>query len=211
MPFATDRDILALEPTAFRDLIWVSQTLLTGQLDVAGTAAEMTPDSSDLIASDVQAGAVIVAQGVALEIVSVDGATECTVSLLRASRSGPALPAPKFNGVAAYIATFLPQLELAHRMALRCAGIDPDALPGHTPTITNPGAFVTLEALGALHLIWAAAGAASGDQSPANRRAETYRRRWNDERQRVVAEIDLDGDGHADVSRRLNAVVLCRT
>jgi hypothetical protein len=110
--------------------------------------------------------------------------------------------------------TFRPQLEMTHRMVLRMAGIDPDAAPGPgvltEAAVTNPGALRRLEALGALHLLWAAAGAMLPDKSPANERARMYRARFDAERQRVAVEIDLDADARPDATRRLNAMMLVR-
>lgn len=214
MAFATDRDVLALEPHAYRDLVFVGQVVQSGVASTTGNALEMADFSVDFFQARVAPGHVLMAQGLPLEVISVDGSNEATVSLLRPTADGPIIEPPKLTGAAAYVMTLGPQLELAHRSVLRMAGIDPDAAPGQgaltAAAVTNPGAMRRLEALGALHLAWAAAGATQGDDAPANERAAWYRRRFADERSRAAVEIDLDADGRPDVLRRLNATVLMR-
>jgi len=101
-------------------------------------------------------------------------------------------------------------------------GIDPDEPappidPGADPILTeaailNPGAFVRLECLGALHLIYTAA-AAPGDGGWAHSlwtRAQYYRELFSQERRHLAARLDLDGDGAADATRPLNVVQFVR-
>ena len=88
-------------------------------------------------------------------------------------------------------------------------GIGVDDSPGE-PDITNPGAFARFEAFGALHLIWSSASASSGPDSPLGMLGEEYRRRFERERQRVAARIDLDGDGVPDATRRPNVLRFIR-
>ncbi|MFG0260543.1 MAG: hypothetical protein ACF8LK_09355 [Phycisphaerales bacterium JB041] len=40
--FATDRDLLVLEPSLVRDIGWVGQRLARGSGDIAGTTLTMT-------------------------------------------------------------------------------------------------------------------------------------------------------------------------
>ena len=77
--------------------------------------------------------------------------------------------------------------------------------------VVNPRALARLEALGALHLIHAGASAGQEPDSPAARRAELYRLRFAAERGAVVAKLDTDGDGVADVTRRPACRAWCVT
>ena len=68
--------------------------------------------------------------------------------------------------------------------------------------VLNPAALSRLEALGALHVIYAGASAGQGSDSPAALRAAMYRDRFAAERGSVIVKLDTDGDGVADTARR---------
>lgn len=76
--------------------------------------------------------------------------------------------------------------------------------------MTNPRGLWLVEALAALHQIYAAAAALSVEGSPAYARAEHYRARLAAERQRAAARLDTDGDGLADATRYLNTLPFVR-
>ena len=85
---------------------------------------------------------------------------------------------------------------------------DPDGLGD--ASVTNPGALVVLESLGALHLIYASAGAPGRGGEAFLDRAKSYQQRFSVQRGQVVALIDLDGDGIAETRRHPNSFVLTR-
>jgi len=76
--------------------------------------------------------------------------------------------------------------------------------------VKNPWDFVRVEVYGTLHHIYSAAGSALQFDHPMNQRAAMYRQLFRDERLRIVAQIDLDGDGQPDVLRRMNMGQLVR-
>src|SRR5207302_1998463 len=99
--------------------------------------------------------------------------TTLTLSRLRPDEAAPNSPPMPASNVEFWVATFAPQLAMVHRQVLRMLGFEPQGavIPG-APTeagITNPQALARLEVLGALHLIYTAAGAAAPDSAPANR------------------------------------------
>lgn len=211
MSFAVDRDLLVFEPALFRDAAFAAQTRVqTADAAIAGTA--LTSAAADFVASDVNAGAVALVAGVPLEVVARLSATQLTVSRLRESTAAaPVAPAP-VSGATLSIITFAPQIRVMHDMLLRTVGVDPDD-PAASPSqadITNPGAFIRAEALGALHLIFAAAAPIAGDDSPLWVKAELYRNRFAAERRRLIAGVDLDGDGQPDAVRRPSVIQLTR-
>ncbi|CAG0953108.1 hypothetical protein PHYC_00308 [Phycisphaerales bacterium] len=211
--FTTDRDLLVFEPHLFRDLAWAGQTLISGTANYAGSVLELTGDQS-LEDQSVAAGHVITVDGVSYEIMEVLGATELWVSVVRASHDDPVIPAVKMIDRPAYVSTFAPQIAIAHRQVLRLVGVEPDlVLPGQ-PTeasIKNPRELARLEALAALHLIYSAAAAASGQDSPLAQRAAMYLERFRAESTRVAALLDLNNDGIPDSTRRPCATYLTRT
>lgn len=217
---ASDRDLLGYEPNLFRDVAWIGQRLVKGTCTISGTTMTMLTQDVTLEAAGVTAGAVAVVDGTAYEVIARLTATTATVSRVRGSSSEPVLPPSPATNVAVVVATMRPQIAMIERQVLRMAGLEPGVSPGtaELPTegnIVGPERLNRLVALGALHVIYAAAaapgepGAIGVSGSPIGR-AEMYRRRFAEERARVVVELDLDGDGVVDATRRLNMLQLTR-
>ncbi len=212
MAFATDRDLPAIEPNVFRDLAWLGQRLISGVGDVSGTTLTLTSFDHDFVNANIDSGAVVLIAGVAHEVLSRTDATNTEVSKIRGSKADPAIPPDAGVGLEILVYTFAPQLEMVHREVLRLAGIEPadeQASPGKAD-IVNPEALIPLEAFGALHLAYSAGGALSGRDSHLASRAAMYMGLVGRERARVKVELDLDHDGVADTTRRLNVVQLLR-
>lgn len=209
--FALDRDLLVLEPALLRDVAWAGQRLIDSTATVAATT--LTINTGSLETAGVEQGHVVLFDGLALEVIARLSPTQATVSLVRPRRDGATIPPPPGVDRTARIYTFAPQIELAHRRVLGMIGIDPDGTPilfapaVTEAAVTNPGALVRLEALGALHLIYAGAPGTGADP---NARAALYRQRSEAERARVTVHLDLDNDGAADATRRLGAFVMVR-
>jgi hypothetical protein len=212
--FATDKDLLLLEPTLFRDVAWTGQRLVTGLVQIASGVLKFQSSDVRITDAGVGPGCIAVVGLTPYEIVEVINDTDATISKVRAGSDDPLIPMADIEtDVPAIIATFAPQTAIVHRQVLRMLGIEPEhAAPGApTPSdITNPRALARLEALGALHLIYSAAGALSPADSPANQRAELYRRRFSEERSRCRVEIDTNGDGLPDATRTLNVIQFVR-
>lgn len=204
--FATDRDLLVHEPGLLGSVAWTGQRLVSGTGDVAGTTLTMTSQDNGLIAQGVGAGSVVSIGGAGHEVVSVASEASATISRLRAAEDGPLIAPAGVTGVGVEAWTFAPQIMDTHRRVVRMLGL---ALSGEAAedgldetAVVNPRDLARLEALGALHLIYAGASAGQGEGSPASVRAAMYRERFDAERGRVVARLDTDGDGIADAARR---------
>lgn len=207
--FALDRDLLVLEPALLRDAAWASQRTL----DTTGTVAGgvLTIASGSFAQSGVGPGSVALVDGLSVEVVSVESDTQAAVSLLRARRDSAALPPPPVSARPVRVYSFAPQRELVHRAVLVMLGVDPEGQgPITEAQITNPGDLVRVEALGTLELVYAGADPAGGVGVAHGARAAMYRQRFHEERARVSAFIDLDGDGVADCRRRIAMVQLTR-
>jgi len=209
MAFATDRDLLIYEPGVFSEASWSAQRLVSvGDASVTGNTLSST--KADFEAARVEGGHVVIMAGVTLEVVERLSATSLIVSPLRADRaSAPLAPAPSLSGDAT-IHSFAPQIELAHREILRRARVAPAGEPGEVEAsaILNGDAFRPVEALGALRLVYAAS--ATGADSMARLKADMHRDRFARALHRLRIELDLDGDGAVDETRRLNATQLER-
>ncbi len=210
--FAKDRDLLALEPELFRDVVWVGQRPVRGSATVSGTTLTMALPDVAFDAAGVSAGQVVRIGGTSLEIIERLGTNTMTVSRLRA-REGDALipPSPVSSGQIAEVVTFGPQIAIAHGQVLALLGLD-SSMPGEPAAgaVTNAESLRLLESLAAVYLVLVAASAPTGPESPVGQRAELYRQRFEVERRRVVAEVDLNGDGVADVARRPSVQRLLR-
>jgi len=207
--FASERDLLAIEPHAFTDALWAGRRVTGGQGDVSGTTLTAASASVGFDAAQVAAGQVVVVAGVPLEVVSVVSATQLAVSLLRADASGPALPPAPVAGVGFTVVSFAPQIALVHRQLLGLLGLEGVDGPG-ADAIVDTGALAHAEALGALHLIYSAASALSGPSSALGARAAQYRELFSAARRGLAVRLDLDGDGVADATRRPSLVHLVR-
>ncbi len=216
---ASDRDLLILEPTLFRDVVWLGQRLSRGGGTISGTVLTFASPDVALEDAGVTSGHVATVAGVSYEVIERVGANQVHVSRPRASAAGTTLPPSPVAGADAWVVTFSPQIALAEAQVLRMLGIDAEAAAGPAPDggrrltaadITNPEALRRLVALGALHLVFAGASVLGGPESAHGERAAWYRTRFADERARVVVELDTDGDGQPDATRTLNAFRLSR-
>ena len=209
--FSKDRDLVVFEPGLMRDVGWAGQRRLSVLGSVNGT--QLTISSGSFTDAGIEAGHVVVFDGVTLEVVSVDNATLATVSLMRADVSSAAVPAISASNRGVVVYDFAPQRAIVHRQVLTMLGIDAAGENGFgidESMVTNPGALTRLESLGTLHLIYAGASAPGRGTDRYEQRAELYRQRYQRERESVVAMIDVDGDGIAESTRRPNAFVLSR-
>ena len=211
----TDRDLIVLEPSLFRDHAWLGQRLVIGSASITGGVATFTLITPDLLAALVQRGHILMHDGVPFEIIEVYGADEALVAPI-----GPIMPAnalapkpPQRDEAPAFICTFSPQIQLAHHAALRLFGVEPGTLTTLgtpiEPQITNPDVLTNLEALMALELIFAAA-ATPGPSSALLEKSEWYRKRAATERQHLHLHLDLNQDGRADAKRSSVSVPLVR-
>jgi hypothetical protein len=212
--FATDRDIAQVDPSVFRDFVWLGQVISRGTASVSGTMLEASAQDNSFVGSGIAAGSIVTVGGATLEVIDVIGPTFLSVGRLREDANGTPRPAASIASSPFHIMTFRPQLEWVHRQLLAMLGVgwsmveDQVLLP--ESRITNPWELVRAEVYGALHLVYAAAGSALASDHPINLRASLYRHVFRDERMRVVVQIDLDGDGMPDVLRRMNVGQLVR-
>ncbi|MFG0258395.1 MAG: hypothetical protein ACF8GE_10880 [Phycisphaerales bacterium JB043] len=203
MAFATDRDLLVLEPSLFRQIAWTGQALVSLTDGVlAGTT--LTSATGGFTGAGVDTGHVALVNGVALEVVARVSDTQLTVSRLRDTTDDPAQTTVlDGSSLEVKVWTFSPQITHVHEMLLGSLGVDPaGATAPHAGQIVNAPMLVRLEALGAMHLILSASGAASPPGSELRERIEIYRHRFGVARETTPVELDTTGDGNTDTIRR---------
>ncbi|GJM19276.1 MAG: hypothetical protein DHS20C14_14890 [Phycisphaeraceae bacterium] len=214
MAFATDRDLVVLEPGVFRDAAWTAQRVSVGGGGVSGITLTLSTGGPDFEAVGVGPGMVALIDGAPVEVIERTGASTLTVSRVRGIVEDAPIPLAVDASVKIEVYTFAAVLAGVHRRVLRMLGIEPDGDGSDDAlaesAITNPSALARLEALGALHAIYSAASAAGPVGTEMGERAEAYRMRFSDERQRAAARVDLDGDGVPDATRRLNVIQFVR-
>lgn len=207
--FANDRDLLILEPGLYRDVKWNGQRLLSGVGDLDGTTLTLLTGS--FTDAGIGAGHVVLIDSTPMEMVSVESGTSATVSIMRGDTESIAVGGKDVAAAVVEVFTFEPQISIVHRQVLSMVGIDVDDSDGlGESAVTNPGAMVVLEALGALHLIYASAGAPGRGGEAYLDRAKVYQQRFSMQRGQVTAMIDLDGDGIAETRRHPNSFLLSR-
>ncbi|RNC80448.1 MAG: hypothetical protein ED559_01145 [Phycisphaera sp.] len=206
--FAQDRDLLVYEPRLFLDVVWVGQRLVSETGTVA--SGVVVAAGADFAAAGVGAGHVLNFKEASYEVVQRLGSTQLAISVPRVSVDDPVILPPDSASTTVRVYTFAHQMQQVHDQILRMLGIEPevDFAPGERrvteESIVNPGALRRLEVFGTLHLVFSAASASGvgGETGTFADRAEMYRKRYQDERERVSALIDTDGDGVADATRR---------
>lgn len=204
--FATDRDLLVIEPALFRDVGFAA--LVRGRATGSIASGVLTVSGINLAALGVDAGSVVLVNDVALEVIERLSAATASVSLLRASAAAPAVAPANLASASVVVPTFAPQIQAAHARILRAAGLDPQApeigASGTTPgeaMILNTEALRAVECLGALEAIYRAASALGGPDSPEAKRADQYAQRYERELRRTGVVLDLDADGAPDARR----------
>lgn len=213
--FASDRDLLAYEPRLFNEVSWAGQRVLEsasgGTIDSSGLTLTVT--GAKFLDWGVDTGWVVLAGDVPLEVSYRINQTQLSVSRPRASLDSAAIPTSAASGLSVKAASFMTQIGLAHAQVMRALGIEPGAVGVDgvgEENITNPRAVIEVEALGALHLIYAAASAMVGPGSVMWTKAQMYRERFIAARRRLAVEIDADGDGVSDQVRRVTVAFLVR-
>lgn len=210
--YASDVDLLRMEPNLFRDYVWTGQRLSAGDGEISEGHLIGGTFGPGFDSAGVTTGYVVTVNDVGFEVMTREGFKDLAISRARGSSAELAILPEDAESVSFQISTFRPQIGIVHGQIMRMAGIEPGSTgAGATEdAIVNRAALARVEALGALHLIFAAAGAPGGRESAAAQHAERYRRLFEEERRRTRVELDLDGDGKPDVTRALTMAWLVR-
>jgi len=211
--FAKDVDLIRLEPGLFQDVAWLAQRQLVLPSVQVVSASMLRVEYFNFNAWGIEPGGVLLIDGRPVEVIDIPLQDLIFFSMVRASDDDETLPVHGLpTDVALEAQTFSPQIRAEHDRLMRALGlatIDPDA-PDET-SVTNPRAVARVEALGALAQIYAAAAPLPGADSVLGAKAERYAAQFERERRSLAVEIDLDGDGAPDATRRINLLRMQRS
>jgi hypothetical protein len=216
--FSNDIDILRYEPSLFGDLHFAGQVLTSGiGGEVAGTI--FSAANADFNAAQITAGMVVYLQSAdiaidsAFEIISVDSATQLTISVLRAQGQEEAIGLPDSEDVNYRICTYQPQGNELFLQLTQYFGLRPGIADGtySTDDILDVSVLRQVSAYGVLSIIYATlAGRADDSEENFWKKSKYYRQLYERALQRCRVCIDLGDDGVSDSVRSGASVRLLR-
>jgi hypothetical protein len=214
--FSNDVDILKYEPVLFGELHLPGQVLAGGTgASLSGTA--LTATGANFVGAGVEAGGVAYLKSTggsldgAYEIVSVDSATQLTVSVVRSDAADPAIAPPAGSDISYRVSTFGPQIAEAAFQLTEYFGIR----PGNPTSEMVVEDIVDTEGLRRASVLAVISSAYAMWASRAEgecfwRKSLFYRQLFEKARQRCRVSVDLGSDGVADVIRVGGAIRLAR-
>jgi len=214
--FSSDADILKYEPVLFGELHLSWQVLATGTGgELSGTT--FTASDADFVGAQVSAGGVInlrSADGAldgAYEIVSVDSATQLTISVIRPDSDSPAVALPSASDVNYRVSTFAPQANEVGFGLTEYFGIK----PGNPASIYEVKDILDTEVLkrasvfAIIASVYAMLASKTQDEN-FWKKSLHYQGLFERARERCRLSIDAGSDGVADITRNGSSVKLVR-
>ncbi len=214
--FCNDIDIAKYEPVLFGELHLPWQVQVCGD-DGQTNGTSFSASGGNFVAADVGAGDVIYLrspdgsiEGV-YEIVSVDSATELTVSVIRSESEAEAVAPPAGTGIYYRVSTFEPQIVESGLRLTEYFGIGPGKANSEIEAEDIIDAEVLKPAAVFLVLSSVYAMLASG-ATDENFWAKSlhYKKLFEKARERCQVCIDTDGDGVADLTLDGSSIRLSR-
>lgn len=214
--FSSDVDILKYEPVLFGELHLPWQVLASGTgATLAGTA--LTVSNVSFEDAGVSAGGVVYLNSVdgsldgAYEVVSVDSATQLTVSVLRSDATDAPIPPAAADDMTYRISTFGPQAGEAAFRLTEHFGIQ----PGNPASMMTADDIVDTEGLrrasvflviSNVYAMWTS----RTDCETFWRKSLHYRQLFENALQRCHLSVDLGSDGAVDITCIGGAIRLVR-
>jgi hypothetical protein len=214
--FSNDVDILKYEPVLFGELHLPWQVLATG---TGGTLSgtSFTASGANFVSALVTAGQVIYLQSVdgsldgAYEIISVDSATELTISVIRADSDDVAVAPPAATDISYRISTFGPQASEAGFQLTEYFGIGPGnpASDIDAEDILDTNALKRASVFAVISSVYVMLASRAKDEN-FWKKSLHYQKLFEKARERCRLSIDIGGDGVADVTKVGASVKLVR-
>jgi len=214
--FSNDADILKYEPILFGELH------LPGQVLAAGTGGTLsgttfTASGGDFVSASVLCGGVVYlqsAEGVlegAYEIVSVDSATQLTISVVRADSNDAPIAPPAANDISYRISTFGPQASEVGFQLTEYFGIGPGnpASDYDADDVLDASVLKRASVFAVIASVYAMLASKAEDEN-FWKKSLHYQRLFEKARERCRLSIDVGSDGLADVTKVGASVRLVR-
>lgn len=206
LSFSSDVDILRFEPILFGELHFSWQVLTAGEGgQLSGTT--FTKSGEDFVSAGVAAGGVIYLRSAdgkldgTYEIVSVDSATQLTVSVLRSDASLSAVAPPSGTDISYRIGTLSPQanevlFQLTQYFGIRPGNPDSDFEP---EDILEPEVLKEVSVFGVLASVYATLASRAELDEGFWKKSLYYQKRFEKARERCRISIDAGSDGIGDM------------
>ncbi len=205
--FSSDADILKYEPVLFGELHLPGQVLTSGENgSLSGTT--FAASSADFVSAQVSAGGVIylrTADGLldgSYEIVSVDSATQLTISVIRSEASDSAVAPPAATDISYRVSTFAPQASEIGYQLTEYFGIGPGnpASDIEVEDILDVGVLKRASVFSVISTVYTMLASKADDENFWVKSLH-YKRLFEKARQRCRLSIDVGSDGVADVTK----------
>ena len=214
--FSNDADILKYEPILFGELHRPGQVLTAG---TGGTLAGTTfiESSADFVAAQVSVGGVIYLQSAdgilegAYEIVSVDSATQLTISIVRADSEEEPVAPPTATNISYRISTFKPQASEVAFQLTEYFGIKPGnpASDIDVQDVLDTDVLRMASVFAVISSVYAMLASKAEDEN-FWKKSLHYQRLFEKARQRCRLSIDVGSDKVADITRVGSCIRLVR-
>jgi hypothetical protein len=205
--FSNDVDILKYEPILFGELHLPWQVLAAGS---GGTLSGTTfvASGADFVSALVTTGQVIYLQSAdgsidgAYEIVSVDSATELTVSVIRTDSSDAPIAPPAATDITYRISTFGPQASEVGFQLTEYFGIKPGnpASDVDVENILDTDVLKRTSVFAIISGVYAILASKAKDEN-FWKKSQHYQKLFEKARERCQISIDIGGDGMADITK----------
>jgi len=205
--FSNDVDILKYEPVLFGELHLPGQVLAAGTGGIlSGTT--FAASGADFVSALVVAGQVIYLQSAdssldgAYEIVSVDSATELTVSVIRTDPNNEPIAPPAATDISYRISTFGPQASEVGLQLTEYFGIGPGnpASEVDVEDVLNTDVLRRASVFAVMSSVYAMLASKAKDEN-FWKKSLHYQKLFERARERCQLSIDVGGDGVADITK----------
>jgi hypothetical protein len=205
--FSNDADILKYEPILFGELHLPWQVLTSG---TGGTLSgtTFTADDADFITAQVQASGVAYLQSAdgsldgAYEIISVDSATQLSLSVIRSDPTDTAIAPPAATNISYRISTFGPQANEVGFQLTEYFGISPGnpASDIDVQDVLDASVLRLASVFAVISIVYAMLAGKAEDENYW-RKSLYYQKLFSKARGRCRLSIDVGTDGLANVAK----------
>ncbi len=221
--FSNDADIMKYEPILFTELYLPGQVLTAGTGGIL-TGTTFTASGADFISAQVCSGGVIYLKSAdlsavgglssldgAYEIVSVDSATQLSISVIRMYSDDESIAPPSATDISYRISTFGPQTAEAEFRLTEYFGIRPGnpASDYSAEDILNTDVLRAASVFAVISSVYAMLASQAKDEN-FWKKSFYYQKLFEKARERCRLSIDVGSDGVADVTRVGASVRLVR-